>query len=250
MIAVGIDLAAQPRDTAYCRIRATKMGAGATLAVGLDDDALVGAFGMKTGIDAPFGWPLPFVDAIVAHRDGREWPGRDADDPDAFRKRLRLRRTDLFVREHTGISPLSVSSEKIGVAAMRCALVLDRAASRGVRVARHGVSGNVCEVYPAAALKCWYGAEVAWRGYKGRAAIATREPMVARLLEDTGVEVREPELMVASDHALDAFVSALVAAAAAIGRTIPPRDPDERRIAAVEGWIHLPRPGDGPRRFP
>jgi len=47
---------------------------------------------------------------------------------------------------------------------------------------------------------------------------------------------------VASDHCLDAFVSALVAAAAAFDNTILPA-PEEVGTTRLEGWIHLPKTG-------
>jgi transcription elongation GreA/GreB family factor/alkylated DNA nucleotide flippase Atl1 len=47
---------------------------------------------------------------------------------------------------------------------------------------------------------------------------------------------------VANDDTLDAVVSALVAWLAASGRTVTPDSDEAERLAAVEGWIHLPSP--------
>src|SRR4051812_8584898 len=92
----GIDLSASPKTTAICRIRWSGTSATAELepAHGTDDriaEALSGA--ERTGIDAPFGWPEPFVTAVTAHAKGRRWPGRGKS-PEEFRRSLRLRRTD------------------------------------------------------------------------------------------------------------------------------------------------------------
>jgi hypothetical protein len=48
------------------------------------------------------------------------------------------------------------------------------------------------------------------------------------------------EAVVVSDHLLDALLSALVAVAVTQGATLGPRDDEERRLAAIEGWIHVP----------
>jgi hypothetical protein len=50
------------------------------------------------------------------------------------------------------------------------------------------------------------------------------------------------EASVANDDTLDAVVSALVAWLAASGGTVAPDSDEAERLAAVEGWIHLPSP--------
>jgi predicted nuclease with RNAse H fold len=64
VITVGIDLAAQDKDTAACQIEWS--GGEASVSVpelGLSDDALVDRVtsGDRVGIDAPFGWPDEFA---------------------------------------------------------------------------------------------------------------------------------------------------------------------------------------------
>jgi hypothetical protein len=202
---------------------------------GCDDAALIEAMrgAAKVGIDAPFGWPRPFVEAIVAHQRGGAWPGRGLAQAKDFRRTLRLRATDAHVHAEVGITPLSVSSDMIGVVAMRCALLLDAAAAAGVAVQRDGVHGQVCEVYPAAALRRW---GLPWKGYKRVGGAAIRATIVDRLDADPGVRERLTE----SDHALDAYVSALIARDVHEGRTAPP-PPELADLAAEEGWIHIPR---------
>src|SRR3546814_4905134 len=72
-------------------------------------------------IDVPLGWPDEFIDAVVAHRDRRGWPPIAAEPPED-RLPLRYRTTDLLTRI-SGAQPLSVSSDLIGVAAMRGARI-------------------------------------------------------------------------------------------------------------------------------
>lgn len=96
-------------------------------------------------IDAPLGWPSAFVLAVSGHAAGAPWP-------DMGMRALRYRATDLHVQHQTGISPLSVSSDRIGIVAFRAARLL--AMLRPGDPARDGSRG-VLGVYPAAALKRW-----------------------------------------------------------------------------------------------
>ena len=64
------------------------------------------------GIDSPFGWPAGFVSAVAGYAEREPWPDLDAD-------ALRYRLTDRLVRDEVKLSPLSVSSDRIGVTAWR-----------------------------------------------------------------------------------------------------------------------------------
>lgn len=100
---------------------------------------------MKIGIDAPFGWPVLFVQALSSYTEAGEWP----ESVDG-RRRLRLRSTDIATIDETGgPPPLSVSSDRIAVCAMRCAELLGRLA--GTESVDRTGAGTVAEVYPAAA---------------------------------------------------------------------------------------------------
>jgi predicted nuclease with RNAse H fold len=252
---VGVDLATEARRTGVVVLDVTPTVARATVPpVGFvaDDAGLVSVVdaGTVVGLDAPLGWPDDFVRAVDAHHRGEAWPTFGAR-ADKVRERLRCRETDLFVRDlGLGVTPLSVSSDRIGVVAMRGALLQSAWAVRwGRREDRDG-SGRLVETYPAAALRAW--GLLARRGerYKGGARTAerdeqriARERIVSELARagapwlDLDVTLRDAA--VASDHALDALVCALVALAAHARAThaIP-----EDRIDAArrEGWIHVP----------
>ncbi len=243
MRTVGIDLAAAPAGTGTCvvewedgRARVTHLGAGAS-----DHDLASLARGAdRVGLDCPLGWPDAFVLAVTAHAAGDPWPGRDAADPGAFRRSLRLRATDEAVVTAIGITPLSVSSDRIGVTAMRAALLLDQLARQGVDVRRDG-SGRVAEVYPAAALRRW---GLPATGYKRDDARARglREDVVDGLLEACpGLSFgRGGRAACVEGHdVLDALLCALVARAVALGHTAPP-PPELAGRATREGWIHVP----------
>lgn len=229
MRTLGIDLASQPRLTASCAVDWSPGGAVVhTPHLNVDDDALISEIADAdfTGIDAPFGFPEPFADAVARWRTGGSWPTDEV-------RALRFRRTDFAVQELTGRWPLSVSSDLIALPAWRCARLLTRL---GI-VVRDGSQG-VFEVYPGAALSAWRFERA---GYKTNAEV--RAKLVASLVDrsqgwldlDEGVHAA----CVATDHALDALVAAFVARAAATGCTVRPSD-GELRQARIEGWIHLP----------
>ena len=241
MRTLGIDLAAQPSNTSACSI---EWGPGrpvvSDLRSGLDDEALLGAIADadKVGIDAPFGWPDEFVDAVVAHRDRGTWPG-SSEDQDIYRFHLSFRATDRRLIESGVRRPLSVSTDLIGVVAMRCAYLLDTLAARGQPVDRDG-SGKVIEAYPAPALGTW---GLSATGYKSRVGAARLPELLSRLEEQLGgLEMTPQERDAAgSDHnCFDALVASLVARAAALGLTQPPESAEERDRAGREGWIHVP----------
>jgi Protein of unknown function (DUF429) len=241
MRSLGIDLAAEPAGTAAFEIA---WGDGAATGVlhggGLDDRRLLELIGTadKVGIDCPFGWPRPFVAAVAAHGDGVAWPGRGRGGA-GYRRSLRYRLTDEVVRERVGWWPLSVSTDLIGVPAMRCAGLLDALAAGGQPVDRGG-GGRVVEVYPAAALKRW---GLPHRGYKKGKGAAVRSAALDRLLAMLpwlAMDEVALERCRGDDDAFDALVCALVARAAALGLTTGPDPGDQAERAVAEGWIHLP----------
>ena len=237
MRVLGIDLAAQPERTGIAVLEV--LGGRPCVVPVRDracDDTLVklAATADVVGIDAPLGWPVNFVAAISAHERLKPWLGK------VDRSELCFRRTDEHVKERTGRWPLSVSTDKLGIVAMRCALLQERFAAEvweGQRQPRDG-SGRLVETYPAGALRVW---GLPRTGYKGKdeGPRSVRAAIVEGLhgFVDLG-ELREQSI--ASDDTLDAVVSALIAWMAASGRTVAPDSEEDGRLAAVEGWIHLP----------
>ena len=231
---LGVDLAAQPENTAYCLIEWVKPKARIIeLRCGADDTILLERFGRsdKIGIDAPFGWPTAFADAVYAHQRRNVWPAVST-------ASLRYRTTDHVVRERIKRWPLSVSSDLIGVTAMRAARLL----SETGRIDRSG-RGRFVEVYPAAALHIWGFPST---GYKKKPGEEKRRGITRRLISTTKPWLDWPvdaqQACEKSDDALDAVVAALIARAAATDQ-IEPIPQEHLAIAKREGWIALPRDG-------
>ncbi|MFM2353458.1 MAG: hypothetical protein RLZZ608_864 [Actinomycetota bacterium] len=238
----GVDLAAEAAGTALAVLRVESGQVTLEqLQLGVDDETIVGTTRNVSliGIDCAFGWPVDFVDFVARHAAGGELSGSDAGDL-AWRRRLAHRETDRVVTERTGARPLSVATDRLGMTALRCAVLLDRLAGDGRVVDRSGEHPSaVAEVYPAMALRVW---GLSRPGYKqstdARAALIADLRRAAPWLE---LGDHEP-LMRASADALDAVLAALVALAHARGASIRPT-PDQRERARVEGWISIPTVG-------
>ena len=256
-ITLGVDLASQNKKTAICALDwDARSPVIRMLAVGnhegtefhdkfiittiagmrhFEQDSIV-----KAGIDAPFGWPDEFVEALSDYHNTQRWPS-GMDNP---RTAFYWRETDRWVRTHAHKVPLSVSSDKIAIVAMRCAVVLDELRYKlGPDAVIRTGDGLVCEVYPDPALRYWTACHAQGlrrrETYKGAAAANRRAELLGILQQDLPLD--DPDgllgLCVEQDHAFDALLSALVARASFLGLT-EGAPPDERIIR--EGWIHLP----------
>jgi len=235
MITLGIDLSSQPEQTATCFVSWNEEVLIHEPSVGATDQDLVSAIANadKVGIDVPLGWPDDFVSAIVSYQAGGKWPGPHSN------QKLRLRETDRYVWSQIRHSPLSVSSDKIAIPAMRAAWLL----SNLVEPVERTGSGRIVEVYPAAALTRWGFDATRYKGDKGRAVrLALVDAFAARIRTWVRLEGAVRERCLASDDAFDALVGAVVARAATRGLcdAIPIGCEDS---AQREGWIALPVEG-------
>lgn len=242
MRTLGVDLASQPKKTAACIIEWEPGSARVTdLRLNLTNrDIITLAEGCgPIGIDSPFGWPLPFVDFLnQAHAPDREATRLDTTRADYLRP-LRFRRTDLRVWNEYKLLPLSVSSDKLAMPAMRCVELLDL-----LKVSDRSGDG-VWEVYPAVALKVW---GFAFKGFKPlRIDPVHGNPALATLLQTVReacpwLDLGEAEQCCSRNHdAFDALIASLVTRAAFRGLTERP-PADEAEIAKREGWIAVPEP--------
>lgn len=237
VLTAGVDLAAQRKRTGLAIVD-WRGSAAAVVELSLDvDDAQIVATAervSKVGIDCAFGWPDEFVRFVQAHAS--DAAGSQAVDGGMeWRRTLAFRETDREVRRLTGRWPLSVSTDRLGLTAMRCAGLLARIAAAGLSVDRVG-SGRVVEIYPGASLRLW---GLATAGYRTDAESRRR---LLRSIEEAApwFDVGEFEpMMIASADAFDAVIAALAARNAVRGAYIPPAA-HVAQLAAREGWIALP----------
>ncbi|MFB2583601.1 DUF429 domain-containing protein [Herbiconiux liukaitaii] len=244
MLTAGVDLAAEPKGTALAVIDWSAPRAVVTeLHLGVADPLVVETARRvdKLGIDCALGWPDEFVRFVSQHsRLGDEATGGAADGGVVdggmdWRRTLAYRETDREVRRVTGRWPLSVSTDRLGLTALRCAGLLGRLEAADMPVDRSG-AGLVAEVYPGASLRLW-GFDTT--GY--RVDPTKRRTLLVALLEaapwlDLGAF---DDLMVTSCDAFDAVIAALSARACALELTTAPPTAAGQR-ARREGWVHLP----------
>lgn len=236
MLIAGVDLAAEPKGTALAIIEWTKTQAKLIdLQIGCDDEQIVKAALQvdKLGIDCALGWPIEFVEFLNNHANlkSTSYPDGAMD----WRRRVSFRQSDRHVREVTGKWPLSVSTDRLGLTAMRCAGLQGRIQEAGTQIDRSG-TGKVVEIYPGASLRLW-GFDTA--GYRANQEV--REELL------TSIENELPwlhlvvfrDLMISSTDAFDAVIASLATRAAAIGKYLePPKEHIE--TSRIEGWIALP----------
>ena len=248
MRTAGIDAASSPGKTATCWVSWD----GGTGFVEVNDLPEVSdeevarcvAEADWIGIDIPLGWPSAFVAAVAAHQARKPWGG-------ASMETLRLRETDRWVTTHARCPgndvarchPMSASTDRIGVPALRFARILGPIDRSGEAPTTADGSARVVETYPAASLFVW---GLPHRGYKGSTAAQSeaRRQLVARIREEVSLEADDAtwERCTNSDHALDALIASLTVRAKALGLCHPvPRE--HLAVARVEGWIALPLPG-------
>ncbi len=235
---VGIDLAAESSKTGACVVewdagRATVtdviVGSRARPLENADLVELLDA-APAAGIDAPFGWPVAFLRAVVAWSENAKWGVPWT--PES-RRELRLRETDRWIagREHQR-APLSVSADSIAVCALRAATVLSTLKPAG-NIDR--IHGPTYEVYPGAALREWQ-----FDTTKYKSDVDARRRLLGDIIDGDWLDLGSfGDELVRTDHALDALVSAIVARAAELGK-VHPVPFDLVAAARVEGWIHLP----------
>lgn len=233
---LGIDLSANESKTGACEID-WPAGTVRFLRRPVRDDVLVRHMAEvhMSAVHVPLGWPDAFVDAVVAHREGRPWPVMDTAPP-LDRLPLRFRLTDVLLMA-TGARPLSASTDRHGVSVMRGARLQHLAREAGVPIDRSGTAGQVAETYPAEALRAW---GMKSSGYKGDNTKALHD-LAMQLASRMGPMARSAAASLdgADDDDVDAFVCAVVARAVLLGKTTRP-EPDQLAVAQREGWIHVP----------
>jgi predicted nuclease with RNAse H fold len=236
MLIAGVDLAAEPKGTALAVIDWSSSSAALVeLNLDVSDSALVDCANQveKLGIDCALGWPVEFIDFLSGNHPAVQANAFEGDL--SLRRRLAYRETDRHVREVTGRWPLSVSTDRLGMTAIRCAGLLSQISATGIAIDKSG-SGRVIEIYPGASLRIWGFATSGYRASKPtRAALIETLSRQAPWLE-LGNNI---ELMVESCDAFDAVIAALAARFAQLGAYARP-SADRLELAKFEGWVALP----------
>lgn len=245
MLVIGLDAAAQLDKCGYA------IGTRTTTGIRLEEAGLLGGKKARTrsiaelaarirvstkaliAIDAPLGWPQAMGEELVGHLAGERFQAR--------RARLFRRHTEEVVRALTGRTPLEVGAERLAHAAHHALDLLGelRAISgRRIPLAWTTDDGThvAIEVYPAGTLA---GHGLPSTGYKkakrgaGEAFARSRGQITAAL------EQRLDGLSDYRDSPPDVFDACLCLLSALdflTGACTGP-NPDERSLAAKEGWI-------------
>lgn len=237
MLIAGVDLAAEPKGTALALIDWIPGRAVLTdLQLGVADEAIVAAATgvSKIGIDCALGWPVEFINFVNLQAE-ISTGSPQFDGGIDWRRKLAYRETDRRVRQVTGRWPLSVSTDRLGMTAMRATGLLSKMAHHGISIDRSG-AGKVVEIYPAASMRIW--------GFQTSGYRASRD-IRAQLLKSVLTEApwldlqSNTELMIESCDAFDSVIAALATRSAALGQY---QAPEAALIeqAKIEGWVALP----------
>jgi predicted nuclease with RNAse H fold len=237
VISAGIDLAGEPKGTALALIEfSTNKAKLIYLEQGLDDEALIAKThnADKVGIDCAFGWPIKFSEFIKNHQDLTNQDLKDGGMD--YRRELSFRETDREIRRLTGRWPLSVSTDRLGLTAIRCAGLLSKYQAKGIEIDRAG-SKLLVEVYPGATLRNWNFDTTGYRiSPQARAQLLEQLELQAPWLELDSFRNQ----MIKSADCFDAVIAALAGRAVYQGDYNKPNK-EQLESARVEGWICLPR---------
>lgn len=251
MRTLGIDLATNNGSTGLCEIDWSSGASSVEVGQFADRDLVaridaVRAQGGWVAIDAPFGFPAAFTQAVTLwDRDGVI---ATPDDRELIRRITDLTVKDRQEEAKAGAGakwfcwPLSSVVERITPTTIRCAGLLSQLSEAPVD--RVGLASRVIEVYPIASLRLW---GIDTKRYKqeaddGREALAAlcRRTGIAT---PAGLDQVPPRAL---DDAVDALACALMARTVATtnGQTGPSGfTTQEVEVIRREGWIHLPPVG-------
>jgi predicted nuclease with RNAse H fold len=164
-----------------------------------------------TAIDAPFGWPAPFVEFV---QDPTGFHEQMIDSEyENYSRDLRLRTTDRWVKEkYPDLNPLSVSMDKLGATAVVCGALRER-------IRKSGCQQDIIEAYPKATAHV-LGLDGSWES-------------IAAFLE---VDAKSAS---PNEHEADAFLAAITARC----KDVAGSSEEAPNAPRAEGSIVLPRAG-------
>jgi hypothetical protein len=235
---VGVDCATQEERTGLSygvlgergvlELRRVTLGTAGESAPATVAGWIAGAEQYVVALGAPLGWPEALGASLLQHRAGEPIAAQP--------ERLFRRETDRFVQSQLGKLPPEVGADRVARTAHAALAFLGevgRAAGAPLPLAwTPGASSGAIEVYPAATL---LSRGIAPGGYRGAAAAGrkARAAIFDRLQRELRTAISR-DLLVEDDDLLDAVLCAVAAADFARGEALAPED---RRLAAAEGWI-------------
>lgn len=189
------------------------------------------------GLDAPLGWPTPFIEYISTplselsrHSDKAPWTP-------SIRDQMRYRQTDRYTRSVLGRWPLSVSTDYLSLVGLRA-----RGLLRAWEISNITGQEYLFEVYPAVALKRW---GLTHRGYKGKGIEKEqlRRSMLTTLSASFELTLSSyfQDQLIQSDHGFDALICCLITWYAHFSLCDLPSTEKEIEASQHEGWIYIPK---------
>ncbi len=234
---IGVDLAAQPKNTSLCVLEWKRNPRVVSIHRPATDDQIINeSHGVAAiGIDSPFGWPISFAKFILKKQVSRDFLPINPSEAN----HLKYRFTDDYVRKHfdslgKNVKPLSVSTDKLGVVALRCVRLCQCLA------AKYGDEFKIFEIYPAASLASWMTVKGSYKSSTNPSISRENRIYIVEELEKHGVDMSiRKDSFVNSDDDLDALLCALTCAVAFKEKTfLSPADMS--KLTEFEGWIHFP----------
>ena len=178
-------------------------------------------------MDAPLGWPDSMRTAFSDHFAGRPLP--------VLPDELFRRKTDRYIKDETGKTPLDVGADRIARTAHAALKLLDEIGKHSGKTIPMAWSPDfndiaAIEVYPAATLKVM---GIRSSGYKLKNQDAERSEMMKALSHWVEVGEHASDL-VENPDVLDAVVCVVAGMDFISGKAKPPPD---KELAEREGWI-------------
>jgi hypothetical protein len=195
-------------------------------------------------LDAPLGWPEPLAHALAAHRAGDRVG--DLGDADRYVSRT----TDAVVYEHVKTWPLDVGADLIArtaIAALELIAAL-RDGGRGLPLVwKQGPLAHTgaIEVYPKATFLARQVAVKDYKSKKREVSGPARRLLLEALARELTIAQEHHELILGSDHALDAVGCVLAAKDFLDGVAVFP-NAEQSTLANREGWIWFRQPLPNP----
>lgn len=191
-------------------------------------------------LDAPLGWPDPLARALETHQAGN----RIGDLGDA--DRYVCRTTDAIVYDHVATWPLDVGADLIARTAFAALELIAALRDGGRELPLAWEPGQLAqtgaiEVYPKATFLARHVPVKDYKSKKPDVSGPARRLLLQALARELTIADEHHQVILGSDHALDAVACVLAAKDFLDGVAVSPNAP-QRMLANREGWIWFRKP--------